>query len=131
MTTKGAEEEIEQAKSLRVEPACDMNELCLELQQAETELREWDDWCNSGVFSPTGVTGAGEEEEAETANLCRHEGHFPVTPAILQNTPLSVGHLPSANNLVRFAESSSENAVRKSNRQKWSKKKLEPLLLEL
>ena len=53
MTTKRAEEEIEQERTNNVELANDVNDLCWQLQEAETELRQWDDWFYSGVFAPT------------------------------------------------------------------------------
>ena len=108
MTTKGAEEEIEQERTQKVELALNLNDLRLQLQEAEVQLKEWDDWYDSGVFAPTEEKEAGEEEETGAASQAASLPPAPVTPAVLHNPVLSSRHLPSANSLVRFAESSSE-----------------------
>ena len=51
MTTRGAEEEIEQERTNNVELANDLNNLRLQLQEAEVQLKEWDDSYDSGVFA--------------------------------------------------------------------------------
>ena len=60
---------------------------------------------------PTEEKGGGEEEETEAATFAAMKPSLPpapITPAVLHNPALSSRHLPSANPLVRFAESTSE-----------------------
>ena len=66
MTTKGAQEETEQERTNNVELANDMNDLCLQLQEAETES------LNSG----NGTTGMNQESRQEPQPL-------PITPEAL------------------------------------------------
>ena len=111
MTTRGAEEEIEQERTNNVELVNNLNDLRLQLQEAEVQLKEWDDWYDSGVFTPAEEKGEGEEEETGAAAHAATKPLLPsapITPAVLHNPVLSSRHLPSANSLVRFAESSSE-----------------------
>ena len=111
MTTRGAEEEIEQERTNNIELANDLNDLRLELQEAEVQLKEWDDWYDSGVFTPGEEKEAGKQEETEAASNAATKPSLPpapVTPAVLHNPVLSSRHLPPANSLVRFAEASSE-----------------------
>ena len=109
-TTRGAEE-IEQERTYNVELANDLNDLRLQLQEAEVQLKEWGDWYDSGVFAPAEEKEAGEEEETGAASSAATKPSLPsapITPAVLHNPVLSSSHLPSASSLVRFAESSSE-----------------------
>ena len=62
MTTRGAEEEIEQERTNNVELAKDLNDLCLQLQEAEIQFPKWDDWFESGVFAPAEEKEGGEEK---------------------------------------------------------------------
>ena len=57
MTTKGAEEEIEQERTQNVELALNLNDLRLQLQEAETQLKEW-----------SGMTGMTQESLPPTRN---------------------------------------------------------------
>ena len=81
MTTKGAEEEIEQERTNNVELANDLNDLRLQLQEAETQLKEWDDWYDSGVFAPTEEKEGGEEEESGAATFAATK---PLLPQFLR-----------------------------------------------
>ena len=69
MTTRGAEEEIEQERTNNVELANDLNDLRLRVQEAEVQLKEWDNWFESGVFAPAEEKEEGEEGESEAATL--------------------------------------------------------------
>ena len=111
MTTRGAEEEIEQQRANNDELANNLNDLRPQLQEAEVQLKEWDDWYDSGVFAPAQEKEGGEEEETGAAANAATKPLLPsapITPAVPHNPALSSRHLPSANSLVRFAESSSE-----------------------
>ena len=92
MTTKGAEEKIEQERTQNVELALNLNDLRLQLQEAETQLKEWDDWYDSGVFTPNEEQGAGEEEKSGAAARAATKPSLPsapVTPAVLHQPVLS------------------------------------------
>ena len=107
MTTRGAEEEIEQERTNNVELANNLNDLRLQLQEAEVQLKEWDDEYDSGVFVPAEEKEGGEEEETGAAANAATKPLLPsapITPAVLHNPALSSRHLPSASSLVRFAE---------------------------
>ena len=77
MTTKGAEEEIEQERTHNVELALNLNDLRQQLQEAEVQLKEWDDWYDSGVFTPAEEKGAGEEEETGAASQAATKPSLP------------------------------------------------------
>ena len=77
---KGAEEEIEQERTNNVELANDMNDLRWQLLEAETQLREWDDWYELGVFAPTEEKGEGEEKETGAATFAVAKPSSPPAP---------------------------------------------------
>ena len=62
--SKWEEEDVEQERTLTVQAEVETNIFRLELQEAQEELRNWDDWYSSGVLP-----------EAEPSLLREEEGY--------------------------------------------------------
>ena len=69
----------------------------LELQEAQEELRKWDNWCSSGIL-PEAETSLLREEEGTSSLPAIPEQvqgtASPLTPPVLQSQPILAQHLP-------------------------------------
>ena len=111
---------VEQERSETVEAEAQANIFRLELQDAQEELRNWDDWY-SGRIPPEAETSLLREDEEDSSSLPapaipeQVQGmSSPLTPPVLQSQPLLAQHLPPpALPFQNFASRVAETALEK------------------
>ena len=117
--TEWGEAAVEQERSETVEAEVETNIFRLELQEAQEELRNWDDWYSSGIL-PEAETSLLREEEGTSSLPAIPEQvqgtSSPLTPPVLQSQPLLARHLPPQtlpfqNFASRVAETAQEEEV--------------------
>ena len=113
---------VEQERSETVEAEAQINLFRLELQEAQEELRNWDDWYSSGILPEAETSLQREEEEGSSALPASafpesvQGTASPLTPLVFQSQPLLAQHLPPPvlpfqNFASRVAETALEQEV--------------------